>query len=50
MTKAEIENIIANLKQKIPELQMQLHQAEGYLQALSDIEKQELDYKGKKVK
>jgi len=50
MTKSEIENIIASLRQKIPELQVQLHQAEGYLQALTDIEKQELDYKNKKVK
>jgi len=50
MTLEEVNKIIINLRQKIPELQIQLHQAEGYQQALMDIEKQELDYKGKKIK
>ena len=50
MTIEEVDNIIHGLRQQIPSLQMQLHQAEGYKQALVDIEKQELDYKGKKIK
>jgi hypothetical protein len=41
MTKEEIVNIISTLKQKIPELQVQLNQAEGYHQALIDMEKEE---------
>jgi|TARA_R110000823_G_scaffold309688_1_gene434123 hypothetical protein len=39
MTIEEIDKIIKNLRQQIPSLQMQLHQAEGYKQALVDIEK-----------
>tara|TARA_R110002110_G_scaffold365735_1_gene575726 strand:- start:442 stop:585 length:144 start_codon:yes stop_codon:yes gene_type:complete len=35
----EIDKIIKDLRQQIPSLQMQLHQAEGYKQALVDIEK-----------
>jgi len=41
MTIEEVEAIIQDLRQKIPQLQMQLHQAEGYLQALTDMEKKE---------
>tara|TARA_R110000803_G_C11952929_1_gene317892 strand:+ start:1186 stop:1335 length:150 start_codon:yes stop_codon:yes gene_type:complete len=40
MTIEEIDKIITNLRQQIPSLQMQLHQAEGYKQALVDIQKQ----------
>tara|TARA_R110000744_G_scaffold39006_1_gene88931 strand:- start:30 stop:173 length:144 start_codon:yes stop_codon:yes gene_type:complete len=39
MTLEEIDKIITDLRQQIPSLQMQLHQAEGYKQALVDIEK-----------
>ena len=46
----EVEKIIQDLRQQIPNMQMQLHQAEGYRQALVDIQKQELDYKGKPLK
>jgi len=41
MTLEEIDNIITNLRQQIPSLQMQLNQAEGYKQALMDMEKPE---------
>ena len=41
MTIEEVERIINDLRQKIPTLQMQLHQAEGYKQALIDLEKKE---------
>ena len=50
MTLEEVEKIINDLRQQIPSLQMQLNQAEGYKQALVDIQKQELDYKGKPLK
>ena len=40
MTIEEIDKIIDDLRQKIPNLQIQLHQAEGYKQALVDIEKE----------
>ena len=40
MTLEEIEKIIQDLRQQIPNLQMQLHQAEGYKQALVDLEKE----------
>ena len=40
MTLEEIEKIIVDLRQQIPNLQAQLHQAEGYKQALIDIEKE----------
>ena len=40
MTIEEVDNIIKDLRQKIPQLQMQLHQAEGYKQALIDTEDQ----------
>ena len=39
MTIQEIDKIITDLRQQIPSLQMQLHQAEGYKQALVDMEK-----------
>ena len=39
MTLEEIDKIITDLRQQIPSLQMQLHQAEGYKQALVDMEK-----------
>ena len=40
MTLEEVEKIIQDLRNQIPSLQMQLHQAEGYKQALVDIEKE----------
>ena len=39
MTIEEVDKIIQDLRQQIPNLQMQLHQAEGYKQALVDLEK-----------
>ena len=39
MTLEEIDKIIQDLRQQIPNLQAQLHQAEGYKQALVDLEK-----------
>ena len=39
MTLEEIDKIISDLRNQIPSLQMQLHQAEGYKQALVDMEK-----------
>ena len=39
MTIEEIDKIIVDLRNQIPNLQMQLHQAEGYKQALVDLEK-----------
>ena len=41
MTIEEVDKIIQDLRQQIPNLQMQLHQAEGYKQALVDLEKKE---------
>ena len=41
MTLEEIDKIILDLRNQIPSLQMQLHQAEGYKQALVDMEKPE---------
>ena len=40
MTIEEVDKIISELRQQIPSLQMQLHQAEGYKQALVDSEKE----------
>ena len=40
MTIEEVDKIISDLRQQIPSLQMQLHQAEGYKQALVDSEKE----------
>ena len=47
MTIEEIDKIINDLRQQIPSLQMQLHQAEGYKQALVDMEKKEPEKKDK---
>ena len=49
MTIEEIDKIITDLRQQIPSLQMQLHQAEGYKQALVDMDKPKDDPE-KKVK
>jgi uncharacterized membrane protein len=43
MTIEEVDKIIQDLRQQIPNLQVQLHQAEGYRQALADMEKQKED-------
>ena len=45
MTLEEIDKIINDLRQQIPSLQMQLNQAEGYKQALVDLEKKEPETK-----
>jgi len=45
MTIEEIDKIINDLRNKIPNLQIQLHQAEGYKQALVDMEKKEPEKK-----
>ena len=47
MTIEEVQKIIDDLRQKIPNLQMQLNQAEGYRQALVDLEKEEKETKPK---
>jgi hypothetical protein len=41
MTIEQVDKIISDLRNQIPSLQMQLHQAEGYKQALMDMEKPE---------
>ena len=41
MTIEQVDKIISDLRQQIPNLQVQLHQAEGYKQALIDMEKPE---------
>ena len=41
MTLEQIDKIISDLRQQIPNMQMQLNQAEGYKQALVDMEKPE---------
>jgi hypothetical protein len=41
MTLEQIDKIISDLRQQIPNMQMQLNQAEGYKQALLDMEKPE---------
>ena len=41
MTIEEIDKVIQDLRQQIPQMQMKLHQAEGYKQALVDLEKKE---------
>ena len=43
MTLEEIDKIIQDLRQQIPNLQMQLYQAEGYKQALVDLEEEKKD-------
>ena len=40
MTIEQVDKIISDLRNQIPNLQAQLHQAEGYKQALVDIEKE----------
>jgi len=50
MTLEQIDKIISDLRQQIPSLQMQLHQAEGYKQALVDMEKPEEEKEETKVK
>ena len=47
MTIEEVDKIIQDLRQQIPNMQMQLHQAEGYKQALVDLEKKEPEKKDK---
>ena len=47
MTIEEVEKIINDLRQQIPNMQMQLNQAEGYKQALVDMEKKEPETKDK---
>ena len=47
MTIEEIDKIINDLRQQIPNMQMQLNQAEGYKQALVDLEKKEPEKKDK---
>ena len=39
MTIEEVDKIINDLRNQIPSMQMQLNQAEGYKQALVDLEK-----------
>jgi len=41
MTLKEIDKLINDLRQQIPNMQAQLNQAEGYKQALIDMEKLE---------
>ena len=49
MTLEEIDKIITDLRQQIPNMQAQLNQAEGYKQALVDMEKpKEEPEKGRK--
>ena len=47
MTIEEVDKIIQDLRQQIPNMQMQLNQAEGYKQALVDLEKKEPETKDK---
>ena len=47
MTIEEIDKIIQDIRQQIQTLQMQLNQAEGYKQALVDMEKKEPEKKDK---
>jgi hypothetical protein len=47
MTIEEVEKIIQDLRQQIPNMQMQLNQAEGYKQALVDMAKKEPEKKDK---
>ena len=48
MTIEQIDKIILDLRQQIPSLQTQLHQAEGYKQALVDLENKEPEKKTNK--
>jgi hypothetical protein len=45
MTLEEIDKVINELRQQIPNMQAQLHQAEGYKQALMDIKDQKEETK-----
>jgi hypothetical protein len=47
MTIEEIDKIINDLRNQIPNMQAQLNQAEGYKQALLDMEKKEPEKKDK---
>ena len=47
MTIEEVDKVISELRQQIPNMQMQLYQAEGYKQALVDLEKEK---EGKETK
>ena len=47
MTIEEVDKIIKDLRQQIPNLQVQLHQAEGYKQALVDLQNKD-EVKNKK--
>ena len=48
MTIEEVDKIINDLRQQIPNMQAQLNQAEGYKQALVDMDKaKELEKKDK---
>ena len=49
MTLKEVDKIIQDLRQQIPQLQMQLHQAEGYKQALIDMEPKEEEPEENKI-
>ena len=50
MTIEEIDKIINDLRQQIPSLQMQLNQAEGYKQALVDMDKSKEEPEKKETK
>ena len=50
MTIEEVDKIITDLRLQIPSLQMQLHQAEGYKQALVDMDKPKEEPKPKDSK
>ena len=45
MTIEEVDKIINDLRQQIPNMQAQLHQAEGYKQGLVDMAKKEPEKK-----
>ena len=47
MTIEEVDKIINDLRNQIPNMQMQLHQAEGYKQALMDMDKPKEEPKSK---
>ena len=49
MTIEEVDKIIQDLRQQIPNLQVQLHQAEGYRQALVDMEEQKKEHQTNKT-
>ena len=50
MTIEEVDKIIQDLRQQIPNMQMQLNQAEGYKQALIDMDKSKEEPKKKENK